>query len=185
MVLRGIGSNVLAARLRELQDYGIIDKRTLPPPTPVTVYELTEAGRALGPTVASLRKWGTQHAPPAQSGDAIRPAWVLMSAASGASRVTPHRVCELRVDAEVFQLLSEEGGIAVRGGPAQRPDAAIAFDAETLYKLVVGRTTAEAVGRKWAFEGDRDFALELLTALSGTVITPSASVGRQVIRATR
>jgi len=47
--LPGIPSNVLAARLKDLQAAGVITRRTLPAPTDVTVYELTDAGRALLP----------------------------------------------------------------------------------------------------------------------------------------
>src|SRR5258708_2144672 len=45
--LPGIPSNVLAGRLKDLQAAGVITRRTLPAPTDVTVYELTDAGRAL------------------------------------------------------------------------------------------------------------------------------------------
>ena len=49
--LPGIPSNVLAARLKDLQAAGVITRRTLPAPTDVTVYELTDAGRALQPAL--------------------------------------------------------------------------------------------------------------------------------------
>lgn len=169
--LPGIGSNVLATRLRELQNCGIIARRTLPPPTPVAVYELTDAGVALKPTLASLRQWGIEHAPPAVPGDAIRPAWVLTGATAGVSRVTPGRVCELRVGAEVYQLVTAEGRLSVRGGPSDVADAAITLDAETLYALAAGRATAQAVRRECAIDGDVEFASELLAALHGTTTT--------------
>ncbi len=55
--LPGIPSNVLAARLKDLQAAGVITRRTLPAPTDVTVYELTEAGRALQPALKELLDW--------------------------------------------------------------------------------------------------------------------------------
>jgi DNA-binding HxlR family transcriptional regulator len=42
--LPGIGTNILAARLRDLEAGGVIAKRTLPPPAASRVYELTEYG---------------------------------------------------------------------------------------------------------------------------------------------
>jgi DNA-binding HxlR family transcriptional regulator len=39
----GVGTNVLAGRLADLQRAGLVTKRELPPPTAVTVYELTAA----------------------------------------------------------------------------------------------------------------------------------------------
>src|SRR5258708_10129571 len=49
--LPGIPSNVLAGRLKDLQAAGVLTRRTLPAPTDVTVYELTDAGRALQPAL--------------------------------------------------------------------------------------------------------------------------------------
>src|SRR5258708_27531872 len=40
--LPGIGTNILAGRLSELESRGVVDKRRLPRPTPVAVYRLTE-----------------------------------------------------------------------------------------------------------------------------------------------
>src|SRR3954447_24985256 len=56
--LPGIGPNVLADRLRHLQDVGIVRRTTLPRPAASTVYELTELGQALRPVVQELTRWG-------------------------------------------------------------------------------------------------------------------------------
>lgn len=56
--LAGMATDLLAARLRELLDAGVIDRREVPPPTPATVYELTERGRALQPVIRELSHWG-------------------------------------------------------------------------------------------------------------------------------
>ncbi len=77
--LPGIGTNILAARLRDLGEAGIVTRRSLPPPTAVTVYELTEAGRALGPSLTALRNWGAAYAPPPRGGDSMRPAWAAQA----------------------------------------------------------------------------------------------------------
>src|SRR3712207_5132897 len=42
--LPGIGTNILATRLRELEAAGIVGRRRLAPPAARTVYELTEYG---------------------------------------------------------------------------------------------------------------------------------------------
>src|SRR5262252_5679614 len=49
--LPGIGTNLLAARLRELEKKGIVRRTVLPPPAASTVYELTETGQALEPAM--------------------------------------------------------------------------------------------------------------------------------------
>ena len=58
--LPGIGTNILTNRLAGLQEQGVVEKRTLPRPTPVAVYELTDAGRALAPVLRELRAWGAR-----------------------------------------------------------------------------------------------------------------------------
>src|SRR5437667_12784383 len=44
--LPGIGTNILAARLKELERSGVVARRTLPPPAASTADELTGSGRA-------------------------------------------------------------------------------------------------------------------------------------------
>lgn len=53
-----LATDLLATRLRELQDAGVVRRREVPPPTPATVYELTERGAALKPAVVELSRWG-------------------------------------------------------------------------------------------------------------------------------
>jgi len=55
--LPGIGSNVLAARLRKLEEHEII--RRVPAAVGQGVlYEATQRGKDLGPAIIELRKWG-------------------------------------------------------------------------------------------------------------------------------
>ncbi len=55
--LPGIGSNILADRLRKLESHNIVHRD----PAPVgrgVLYELTDRGNALLPAIVELRKWG-------------------------------------------------------------------------------------------------------------------------------
>ena len=56
--LQGCSTNVLAARLKDLEAGEVIARRKLPPPAASTVYELTETGAALAPVLAALARWG-------------------------------------------------------------------------------------------------------------------------------
>jgi len=56
--LPGIGTNILAGRLRHLEGAGVVRRTKLPPPAAVTVYELTGDGRALDGVLRSLAHWG-------------------------------------------------------------------------------------------------------------------------------
>jgi DNA-binding HxlR family transcriptional regulator len=58
--LPGASPNVLAQRLREMEEAGIVRRRRLPPPAPARVYELTDWGRELEPVLAALGRWGAR-----------------------------------------------------------------------------------------------------------------------------
>ena len=56
--LPGIGTNLLAGRLKELESAGVVQRRELPPPAASTVYELTERGlEPRSSVVPSLYSW--------------------------------------------------------------------------------------------------------------------------------
>jgi len=58
--LPGIGTNILATRLRELEAAGVLHKRKLPPPAASTVYELTPYGAGLEEVIHAIARWGTR-----------------------------------------------------------------------------------------------------------------------------
>ena len=54
-----VGPDILAQRLRELEQSGIVRRGTLPPPAGSRIYELTERGRELEPIVVALGRFGS------------------------------------------------------------------------------------------------------------------------------
>ena len=114
--LPGIPSNVLAGRLKDLQVCGVIARRTLPAPTDVTVYELTDAGRALQPALNELLDWGLRFGPEPSKDDAIQPSWALLGGVGRPTALPDGQTCELRVGPEGFYLGSDAGKLTVRRG---------------------------------------------------------------------
>src|SRR3981081_1998221 len=55
-----LSPDVLAQRLRELEQAGVVRRAKLAPPAASRVYELTEWGRELEPIVLSLGRWGSR-----------------------------------------------------------------------------------------------------------------------------
>ena len=167
--LPGVGTNLLAGRLNDLQASGVVVKRTLPPPTPVAVYELTEAGEALAPVITELRAWGQRYGPAARSGDAVRPAWVIQSAAAGNTAFPQGRRCELRVGSEIFELSAGEHRVVVKARTATEPDAVITIKPELLYRLASGRISPGRARSQIALDGDTELAGEVIEMLAGSV----------------
>ena len=61
----GIAESIAAARLRDLVDAGLLDRRPYQEPGQRTRFEyvLTEAGEDLLPAVIALGRWGAKHRP--------------------------------------------------------------------------------------------------------------------------
>ena len=74
--LEGCSTNVLAARLKDLEAGGVIARRKLPPPAASAVYELTEDGAALAPVLASLARWGLRSLGPPPEDLETPPGWL-------------------------------------------------------------------------------------------------------------
>jgi len=69
--LSGISPNTLSARLKRLEEYGVVERRFYEQHPPRAEYALTDKGRELGPVLKTLLDWGRKHtiAPAAASGD--------------------------------------------------------------------------------------------------------------------
>jgi DNA-binding HxlR family transcriptional regulator len=166
--LPGIGTNILAGRLSDLESRGVVDKRRLPRPTPVAVYELTEAGRALAPVLRELRAWGEQFGPAPAPGDVARPAWIIQSATARNPRLRAGRVCELRVGADSFELNGAQDAVDVRAGVSSLPDAVLTIEPSLFMRLASGRIEPAAASKQIEIEGDRRVARDVLTMLAGS-----------------
>jgi DNA-binding HxlR family transcriptional regulator len=60
--LTGISPNTLSARLKRLEQAGVIERRFYAEHPPRAEYILTAKGRELGPILKALRGWGIKHA---------------------------------------------------------------------------------------------------------------------------
>lgn len=55
----GVSANILAGRLRDLEEAGIIGRKTLPPPADCQVYALTAIGEAARPILLAIEQWAS------------------------------------------------------------------------------------------------------------------------------
>jgi DNA-binding HxlR family transcriptional regulator len=62
-----VGPDMLAARLRELAEAGVVRRATLPPPAASKIYELTDWGAELAPVLLALGRWGSRVPMPEQA----------------------------------------------------------------------------------------------------------------------
>jgi DNA-binding HxlR family transcriptional regulator/putative sterol carrier protein len=137
--LPGIGSNVLATRLRELEASGVVRKTKLPPPWAVTVYELTERGRELDAVLQALAAWGASTLGPPEAGDC----WSMYAVHA---RFRPEAAVdgtyEIRfVGGETISLQVKDGELVAMKLPAEEPDLVVEATPEELHKVISGDVT--------------------------------------------
>jgi DNA-binding HxlR family transcriptional regulator/putative sterol carrier protein len=133
--LPGIGTNLLARRLRELQAAGVIDRRVLPAPAGSAVYELTERGRGLEPALVALAGWGLAAMEEPKPTDVLRPGWGVLAFKATfdpAAARGVHETYEFDVGGDVFHIRIDDGALTATQGPAASPDLVYATDVETL-----------------------------------------------------
>jgi len=145
--LPGIGTNILAARLRELEEGGIVRKRKLPPPAASTVYELTEYGAELEEPLYALARWGARTLGPPGKGDDLYPDWGLNAFAALLNPEAARGITEtyvLRIGDDVFTVKLIDGLLHVDAGAAEGTDLDAALATETFYALASGDVSPRA-----------------------------------------
>ena len=59
--LAGVAPNTLSARLKDMEEHGLIERRAYSNHPPRLEYQLTEKGKSLAPVLKALRDWGQHH----------------------------------------------------------------------------------------------------------------------------
>ncbi|MBV9801763.1 MAG: helix-turn-helix transcriptional regulator [Solirubrobacterales bacterium] len=155
-----VGPDMLAQRLRELEQAGVVRRGKLPPPAGARIYELTARGCALEPVVLALGRWGSTLPFPAGRTELGIDALVLAletlydpARADGLLGAT----FELRLAEEVFALRPGERQLEASRGQASDPVATISTEPGVLQQVLWH-------GQKGGLEitGDRRAAERLL-----------------------
>lgn len=153
--LPGIGTNILADRLRDLEAGGIVARRTLPPPAASRVYELTEYGQALRPAIRELALWGARSLGPPTAADELFPGWLENALDTVLAPIAPPGRFEFRVGDEVASLVDGKA----QSGPVEQPDVVVEGDPEGVFYLLVDRRLDHV-----EIQGDRQLLEQLLEA---------------------
>jgi DNA-binding HxlR family transcriptional regulator len=167
--LPGMGTGLLASRLRFLQEEGLVHRVTLPPPARTEAYALTEAGAELEPVIMQLARWGLRWAlDEPDAGDEFRPGWAVLGLRAvfdGEAARGLRIVYEFRVDGDVFHARIEDGSIECVHGPAQRPDAVLETTGEVFRDLAAGRAPLADLVREGGLvvTGDRQSVRRMRT----------------------
>ncbi len=175
-----VSSNVLADRLRELEQNGVVRRGPAAAQGSAEgsgsgsaeapqVYELTERGRGLEPIVLALGEWGIdapQPAPPA----ALSATSVLIFL-RGAARLDPAQpptACRLELDGRAWTARVKGGRVQVQPGEPARAQASLRTDPHTFSALLIdpGALETRSAAGDVAVVGDVELIRTLLKAVS-------------------
>ena len=140
-----IPTNILSARLRELEMAGIVQRRALPRPSTAVVYELTEHGRGLEDIVLSLGRWGARSLGEPRPDEIVTVDSMTMALrstfrAEAAQGITDSY--ELRIGPVVIHARVSDGSLET--GPGSLPDADLVIEAgPAIRALMAGEISAD------------------------------------------
>ena len=129
--LPGLGTNLLADRLRHLESIDVIERSQLPPPVASSVYELTPLGRELEDVVIGLAHWGSQFAcePCDVTFEPRRQAFALFARLDRQRAKTIDEMYEYRVGQHTIRAHVSRGRVTSAPAIGRQPDAVIVTDA--------------------------------------------------------
>jgi len=139
--LPGIATNLLAERLRLLEDAGVVGRDAQ------GRYELTGWGQRLAVPVRELARWGAPLMQRMAETDSFRGSWFALPAEmmfGGTDPGRPDLAVEIRSDGETVSMRAKGGVVSFRPGPAERPDLVVSGPPDAIIGLLGGRLSAEA-----------------------------------------
>jgi DNA-binding HxlR family transcriptional regulator len=134
--LPGIPTNLLAARLRQLEEDGVaaVDERSH--------YALTSWGEQLAEPLQALARWGAPLMDEMGDDETFRSEWLDFPVSfifGGTKPDRPALVVEIRSDDSPVTMESARGEVRFRPGPAHSPDLVITGTPPVVMGLLSGR----------------------------------------------
>jgi DNA-binding HxlR family transcriptional regulator len=162
--LPGIGTNLLAERLKSLVELGVVRQIPQPGGGSRMAYELTGTGEQLRPIVLGMARWGMEFVGVCSPTDTVRPHWgfLAVEALLDQGKYPGHdEQYQFEVDDETFHIDVRNGVAAAVKGPAGAPAVIAKVDAATFIEIGAGRTTplAAMVTGRMRLEGEIDAVL--------------------------
>jgi DNA-binding HxlR family transcriptional regulator len=150
--LPGIATNLLADRLRAMQDNGLVAR------TGDDRYVLTEWGEGLRDVVFAVGRWAAPSMGVRREGEAFLSRWIVHPVAAlfpGVDASRPPLTIEVRSDGEPMTIRSADGRVTVEPGTAAAPDLVLTGPPEATIGLLAQRLQpADARAMGLAITGD-------------------------------
>ena len=155
--LPGIATNLLADRLRELEEAGLVARVDAPPPVATALFRLTPRGQELEPAVVALGRWAGPLMGEPGADEEFRNHWLALPVKLFLADSTPERrpvSIEVRIGDEPMVIETTGGSLRVRPGSVEKPDAVVAGGPHLVLGFLTGRLPlASARARGLSFKG--------------------------------
>ena len=156
--LPGIATNLLATRLKDMEENGVIERFDAPPPVATTLFRLTPRGKELEAVIVQIGRWGEPLLASAPKNDAFCGHWMTLPARRllrDNAPAEPPVVMELRAGGTAVTVKAMNGTVRVSPGAAENPDAVISGPAPLMYQVLAGKTElSRACAAGLHFSGD-------------------------------
>lgn len=159
--LPGIATNLLATRLEEMEDAGLVTREELPPPASATVFRLTPRGEELRPVIRELGKWAGPLMTGRAKSECARTRWMVLPAQFFLEdRLPAGKTVAIQINGgdESIVIESRDGKVKARTGVVADPDLTLTGSPELAMGIMMGRMS-EADARKKGLKIDGDAKL--------------------------
>lgn len=136
--LPGISTDMLAARLKDLERDGILTHRRNGPRSATAVYELTDTGHALRPVLDALAVWGTPLLGDRRPTDAVRPHWLALPLGRAIAASVGEGTVNVGIGDTTLHYVVTADGITHHDGPSPNPDRELRFDLSDAIDIATG-----------------------------------------------
>ena len=172
--LPGIATNLLAERLRTMQDNGLIQK------TDDDHYALTERGEGLREVLYAIGRWTYPLMGPIGLDETFRSHWIVHPVSAlfpGVDASRPKVTIEVRCGESPMTIASRDGRVTVHEGTAAAPDLVLTGPPDAIVGLLAHRLDRkQATERGVSITGD----VKVLRRLRPQI--PSPTTGRTASR---
>ncbi|WP_309139134.1 winged helix-turn-helix transcriptional regulator [Nocardia cyriacigeorgica] len=136
--LPGISTDVLAARLKELEREGILTRRRVGPRATTALYELTAAGMGLRPVLEALSVWGTPLLGERRTTDAVRAHWFALPLGRAVAEVVPTGTVTVHIGETTLHYVITDDGLTHHDGAADEADLEVHLDLDVATDVAKG-----------------------------------------------
>ena len=153
--LPGLATNLLAERLRQLVDDGLVQRVGV-------AYQLTPRGRGLEAVILELIRWGAAYMVTGPGDDVVDERWAWLAVRAlleGASSDLPRGEVTVRCGGLEFAVVVDENGRRVLPGARSRPEATLTGPLPALLAAVFLGEWGDDV----TIDGDAAFARTVMT----------------------